>query len=142
MAAKAHVVTVREFLKLKGRLKAPTFICYSKKEWRELMKGPRPIKVKVPPRGAALIAFQIPGTDVGVALPTCPDGGPFVDEGRTTCVSDGGPLGKACARVHRKTGGVVCEGRCGTAGLSKCTRSTSQFGPFFFISCSCVRPRR
>lgn len=120
---------------MKGRLRAPTLILHTKRQWRTLMKGVRTEEVKRAPRGAAFTAFVIPGTELTAVVPTCPDGHPYLDSGRTQCVPILGPRPRPCGLVYTKRG-IRCEGQCGI-GVAKCKLRVSRLGQLLYFQCVC-----
>jgi hypothetical protein len=126
MAQKLTILTLSEFLKLRGKQKKPVIVHFDGKQWANLTRGLKPTS-KQPPRSNNLtfILTTLPGLDGGLVEIRCPVGGPITGaEGELRCGKkpdvdfpdpddpDDRHL-EFCAKVLRKDGSVSCSGLCG-----------------------------
>jgi hypothetical protein len=87
MARKPTILTLSEFLKLKGKQKKPVIVYFDEKQWANLTRGLKPTNQK-PPRNNTLTftLTTLPGLGGGFVEIRCPVGGPITGaDGELRC---------------------------------------------------------
>jgi len=79
-------LTLREFLKLRGKQKNPVIVHYNEKQWATLTRDLKPVNKTPPKTGLQMILTTLPGLPGGLVEFRCPDGGPITGaEGQARC---------------------------------------------------------
>jgi hypothetical protein len=129
--AKPTILTLSEFLKLKGKQKKPVIVYFDEKQWANLTRGLKPSKEEPPAANTLTFTLTtLPGLAGGLVEIGCPVGGPITGaEGELRC---GGKPNvdfpdpndpddrrlEFCFRTLRPDGTVSCRGVCGQIGQS------------------------
>ena len=126
MARKPTILTLSEFLKLKGKQKKPVIVYFDEKQWANLTRGLKPTDQE-PLRNNTLTftLTTLPVLRGGFVEIRCPVGGPITGaEGELRCgkkpdidfpdPNDPDDLRlEFCAKILHKDGSVSCTGLCG-----------------------------
>lgn len=129
MARKPTILTLGEFLKLKGKQKKPVIVYFDEKQWANLTHGLKPTEQQPPQNNTLTFTLTtLPGLEGGLVEIRCPVGGPITGaEGELRCGDkpdidfpdpndpDDRRL-EFCAKILRKDGSVSCAGVCGHTG--------------------------
>lgn len=126
--AKPTILTLSEFLKLKGKQKKPVIVYFDEKQWANLTRGLKPTDQEPPQNNSLTFTLtRLPGMEGGLVEIRCPVGGPITGaEGELRCgakpgvdfpgPNDPGDLRlEFCAKILRRDGSVSCTGACGNA---------------------------
>ena len=125
MLSKPKILSLAEFLKLKGKQKSPVVVYFNADQWANLTRDMKPGKGKPPDKTLTLTLSEIPGLSGGLAIFACPIecSGPIRGrEGEVHCdcggdlETPGGGGGELslefCFMIIRKDGAASCTGRC------------------------------
>jgi hypothetical protein len=135
MARKPTILTVSEFLKLKGKQKNPVIVYFDEKQWANLTRGLKPTKEEPPKSNTLTFTLTtLPGLPGGLVEIRCPVGGPITGAGELRCgekpdVNFPDPNDpddrrlEFCFKRLRLDGTVSCVGQCGRTG-QRCQPST------------------
>jgi hypothetical protein len=154
MPSKPNVLTVAEFLKLKGTQKRPVIVYFNGDQWANLTRNVRPGKGKPPGKTMTLTLMELPGLSGGLATFGCPIecSGPIrggEGEVRCNCGGDlptpgspGGATIEACFMRVRRDGSVSCAGVCRsgrTCRLASWIVPSPSGARLVLSSCNCSR---
>jgi hypothetical protein len=156
MARKPNVLTLPEFLKLKGKQKGPIVVYFNADQWANVTKSVSPGKGKRPERTLTLALTEIPGLEGGLGTLHCPIecSGPIgAGEFEFHCDCPAPelptpgepepPTFEFCTTIRvGKNGTLRCVGKCGTG--RSCRLSSWNFKTPLGIglivsSCACAR---
>lgn len=124
MSTKLNVLTLAQFLKLKGKQKSPVVVHFNASQWANLTRDLKPGRGKPPAKTLTLTLTEIPGLAGGLATFGCPIecSGPIRGgEGEVRCDCGGSitPPGgggettlEFCFMIVSKDGSVSCRGKC------------------------------
>src|SRR5688500_18255688 len=96
MLRKPNVLTLAEFLKLKGTQKGPVVVYFNETQWKNFTRGAKPGKGKPPRKSLTLTLAELPGLPGGLVTFACPVecSGPIRGgEGQVRCDCYPGDLG-------------------------------------------------
>lgn len=146
------ILSLGEFLKLRGKQKNPVLVYFDKQQWANLTRGLKPTDEKPPRRGVTLALTALPGREGGFVEIRCPVGGPITGaEGELRCgdppdveIPDPEtPTLRMCGMTLLKDGNVRCTGKC--KGLASCRKKMygTSFGPqgsfsAVLVLCQCL----
>jgi hypothetical protein len=128
MARKPEILTLREFLKVRGKQKRPALVYFNEKQWANLTRGLKPTVQAPPPDNTLTFTLTtLPGLDGGLVEIRCPVGGPITGaEGELRCggkpnvdfptPSKPATSQEFCFQVLRADGTVSCTGKCKKTG--------------------------
>ena len=151
--SKPKILTLAEFLKLKGKQKSPVVVYFNATQWANLTRDISPGKGTPPEKTLTLTLTEIPGMEGGLATFGCPPecSGPIRGtEGEVRC-DCGGPVPtpdsdretslEFCLMSVRRDGTVACRGTCrrGTCRLASWTIPTRTGTRLIVSTCSCSR---
>jgi hypothetical protein len=153
MAKMPTILSLSEFLKIKGKHKAPVIIYFDDKQWANLTRGMKPVAGKASTTGVSLVLSTLPGLSGGLGELHCPFNEPITgQEGEVHCgpkpqpsgpgPGGGGHITEFCLMVIRKDGSVICSGQCKKPGAS-CTVTVTNVPVGLtglistYISCGC-----
>lgn len=156
MQAKPTVLSLAEFLKLKGTQKGPIVVYFNGDQWGHLTRDLKPGKGKPPDKNLTLALTELPGLPGGLATFGCPiecsgpirggEGEVRCDCGGTLPTPGGGGSGgtnlEFCVMRIRSDGAVACVGRCRsgrTCRLGSWIVSSPLGTRLMVSSCSCGR---
>jgi hypothetical protein len=137
MTGKSTILTLDEFLKLKGRQKKPVVVYFNEQQWRKLTRGLKPTDEKMPKTGVRLALTALPGMSGGFVEMHCPTVTKITGaEGQVRC-SDPPAIDTpnpsqphfGCSMRIRRDGQVVCEGKCDQFGNCRKKSYGTSFGP-------------
>ena len=148
MPRKPTILTLDEFLKLKGKQKNPSIVYFNEQQWAKLTRGLKPTDGKPPKTGVRLALTTLPGVSGGFVEMRCP----FVTkitgaEGEVRCGqtpelnTPGGTPWNVCSMRIRKSGQISCEGKCKPVGDCRKKSYGTSLGPQGFsallVLCAC-----
>lgn len=126
MPPKPTVLSVAELRKLKGAQRDPVVVYFTEAERKNLTRGARPSRGRVPNDALTLQVVELPDGG-GLGVIRCPVFKLTFKEGETHCVPapedpepGGGSASAAefCALLFAADGSARCAGRCSTRGES------------------------
>lgn len=119
MGAKPNVLTLSEFLKLRGQQKGPVIIYLNEQQWENLTRGLKPGDGQPPRTGARMMLTTLPGLTGGFVEARCPVGEPRMGaEGELRCGQgpgvefDDDKERTFCLMRMEQNGVVSCQGEC------------------------------
>jgi hypothetical protein len=142
------IVTLDQFVRSKGRQQSPSIVYFNREQWAKLTRGLKPTNERPPTKGARLTLTTLPGVDGGFVEIHCPFVTPITGaEGEVRCgqkvdtEADRPTAHFDCRMRIRKSGQILCEGKCN--GLGNCRKKSygTSFGPQGFsallVLCAC-----
>lgn len=128
MGAKPTVLTLGEFLELRGQKRGPLIIYFNQQQWGNLTRDLKPSDGKAPGAGARLVLTTLPGLPGGFVEARCPVGNLGMGaEGEPRCEDKPDvdfheperPGVRICGMKVHKNGEISCHGICQGFGTCK-----------------------
>jgi hypothetical protein len=151
---KPTILTLHEFLGLKGEQSQSTLVYFNEPQWGNLTRNLRPRKGKVPAASPMITLTTFPGMEGGFGMIRCPFVEPITGaEGQARCapkLETFGPLeplepaADRCELIFHDDGKVECSGKC-SQRTEKCQPGSviisTAAGEVSAVICNCS-PRR